>query len=58
MVVGHLYRPYGRKTSPTKVEAISVMKEECKSVMEVRRFLGACAFYHIWILHYAHVTGC
>jgi hypothetical protein len=22
---------------------------------EVRRILGACAFYHIWIPHYAHV---
>ena len=25
-------------------------------VTEVRRFLGACAFYHIWIPHYAHVA--
>ena len=56
MVVGHLCGPYGRKPSPAKVEAISVMKEECKSFTEVRRFLGACAFYHIWIPHYAHVT--
>jgi hypothetical protein len=32
------------------------MKDDCKSVTEVPRFLGACAFYHIWILHYAHVT--
>ena len=32
------------------------MKEECGSVTEVRRFLGACAFYHIWIPHYAHVA--
>ena len=23
---------------------------------EVRRFLGACAFYHIWIPHYAHIV--
>jgi hypothetical protein len=55
LVVGHLCGPYGRKPSPTKVEAISAMKNDCKSVTEVRRFLGACAFCHIWILHYAHV---
>ena len=24
--------------------------------MEVRKFLGACAFDHIWIPHYAHVA--
>jgi hypothetical protein len=32
------------------------MKDDCESVTEVRRFLGACAFYHIWISHYAHVA--
>ena len=56
MVVGHLCGPYGRKPSPAKVEAISAMKQDCNSVTEVRRFLGACAFYHIWIPHYAHVA--
>ena len=56
LVVGHLCGSYGRKPSPTKVEAISAMKEECGSVTEVRRFLGACAFYHIWIPHYAHIA--
>ena len=35
LVVRHLCGPYGRKPSPAKVEAISVMKEECKSVPEV-----------------------
>jgi hypothetical protein len=39
-----------------KVEAISAMKNDCKTVTEVWRFLGACAFYHIWIPHYAHVA--
>ena len=56
LVVGHLYGPYNRKPSPAKIETISVMKEECKSVTEVRRFLGACVSYHIWIPHYAHVA--
>ena len=56
MVVGHLCGPYGRKPSPAKVEAISAMKPDCSSVTEVRRFLGACTFYHIWIPHYAHVA--
>ena len=32
------------------------MKEVCKSVTEVRRFLGACVFYHIWSPHLAHVS--
>lgn len=47
---------YGRKPSPTKVEAIQEMKEVCANVSEVRRFLGACVFYVIWIPHYAHVA--
>jgi hypothetical protein len=46
LVVRHLCGPYGWKPSPTKVEAI----------FAIRRFLGACAFYHIWIPHYAHVA--
>ena len=37
-------------------ETISAMKPDCSSVTEVRRFLGACAFYHIWIPHYTHVA--
>jgi hypothetical protein len=32
------------------------MTEECTTEMEVRRFLGACAFYYISIPHYAHVA--
>ena len=32
------------------------MKEDCKLVTEIRRFLGACTFYHMWIVHYAHVA--
>ena len=53
--MGHLCGPYGWKPSPAKVEAILTM-EDCRSVTEVRRFLGACAFYHIWIPHYAHIV--
>ena len=37
LVVGHLCGSYVRKPSPAKVEAISAMKEECGSVIEVRR---------------------
>ena len=44
------------ETVSAKVEAISTMKPDCSSVTEVRRFLGACAFYYIWIPHYAHIT--
>ena len=32
------------------------MKEVCESVTEVRRFLGAFVFYHIWLPHFAHVS--
>ena len=56
LVVGHLCGPYGRTSSPTKIDAIQAMKEVCESQSEVRRFLGACAFYHIWIPHYAHIV--
>ena len=51
LVVGHLCGPYGRRPSPTKIDEIQAMKEVCESQSEVRRFLGACAFYHIWIPH-------
>jgi hypothetical protein len=56
MVLGHLCGAYGHKPSPSKVNAIQDMKEESVRQTKVRRFLGACAFYHIWILHYAHIT--
>ena len=55
-MIGHLCGPYCRKPSPEKVEVISVMKEECGSVMEVWRFLGACTFYHIWIPDHTHIV--
>ena len=55
-MVGYLCGSYGRKPSPTKVEAILAMKDECKSVTEVQQFLGACASYHIWIPHYMHIA--
>ena len=56
LVVGHLCGPYGRRPSPTKIDAIQAMKEVCESQSEVRRFVGACAFYHIWVPHYAHIA--
>ena len=55
LVVGHMCGPYGRKPSMEKVDAIQRMKE-CANTTEVRRFLGACIFYHIWIPHFAHVA--
>ena len=56
LVVGHLCEPYGRKWTPTKVDVIRSRKETCDLQSEVRRFLGACAFYHIWISHYVHIV--
>jgi hypothetical protein len=55
VVVGHLCGPYGRKPNHDKVEVIGKIKD-CTSVPEVRRFLGACVFYRIWIPHFAHVA--
>ena len=55
MVVGQLCGPYGRLPSREKINAIILLKD-CNSVTEVRRFLGACVFYRIWIPHFAHIA--
>jgi hypothetical protein len=55
LIVGHLYGRYGKKPNPEKVDAIARMKA-CSSITEVRRFLGACIFYQIWILHFAYTA--
>lgn len=55
LVVGHLCGSYGRKPNPEKVDAIGRMKA-CSNITEVRRFLGACVFYQIWIPHFAHIS--
>jgi hypothetical protein len=55
VVVGHLCGTYGRKPNPEKVDAIARMKA-CSSITEVRRFLGACVFYQIWVPHFAHIA--
>ena len=41
----------------SKVNAIQNLKDDFKSLTEVRKFLGACVFYRIWIPHFAHVAG-
>ncbi|MCO5611390.1 hypothetical protein L7F22_065643 [Adiantum nelumboides] len=56
LIVGHMCGTYGRRHCPTRIDAIQRMKETCTSIIEVRRFLGACVFYLIWIPHYAHVA--
>ena len=55
VVVGHLCGTYGRKPNPEKVDAIARMKA-CSNITEVRRFLGACVFYQIWVPHFAHLA--
>ncbi|KAL3679949.1 hypothetical protein R1sor_022905 [Riccia sorocarpa] len=55
IVVGHLCGTFGRRPSPTRVDVIQRIRD-CTSVTEVRRFLGACVFYRIWIPHYAHIS--
>ena len=55
LVVGHQCGWYERKPNPEKVDAIGKMKA-CSNTTEVRRFLGACVFYQIWIPHFAHIS--
>lgn len=55
-VVGQMCGPYGRKPSKEKVEALNQMKD-CESASEVRRFLGGCIFYRVWIPHFAHISN-
>ena len=55
LMVGHQCGWYGRKPNPEKVDAIGKMKA-CSNTTEVRRFLGACVFYQIWIPHFAHIS--
>ena len=55
LVVGHQCGWYGRKSNLEKVDAIGKMKA-CSNTTEVRRFLGACVFYQIWIPHFAHIS--
>ncbi|CAM6127329.1 unnamed protein product [Calypogeia fissa] len=55
LVVGHMCGSYGHKPNEEKVDAISKMKD-CMAVQDVRRFLGACIFYRIWIPHFAHIA--
>ena len=57
LIVGHMCGPYGCKPSPTKVEAIQKMEDTCNSVIELRRLLGVCVFYRIWLPHYAPVAN-
>ena len=47
LVVGHLCGPYGRKPSPANVEAISTMKEECKSVKKSEGSRNLCVLPHL-----------
>ena len=55
LIVGHMCGPHGRIPFIEKVDAIQKMKE-CASTTEVRRFLEACIFYHIWVPHFVHVA--
>ena len=55
LVVRHLCGRYGQKPNLEKVDVITRMKA-CSRITEVRRFLGACVFYQIWIPHSVHVA--
>ena len=55
MVVGQICGANGRRPCKLKVDAISEMRD-CRSTSEVRRFLGTCIFYKIWITHFAHIA--
>jgi hypothetical protein len=55
IVVGHLCRRYSRKPNPDKIDAFIRMKAY-NNITKVRRFLGACIFYQIWIPHFVHMA--
>lgn len=55
MIIRHLCKSYGRKVNLDKINVITRIKA-CRCTTKVSRFLGACLFYHIWILHYDHVA--
>ncbi|KAL3678944.1 hypothetical protein R1sor_021900 [Riccia sorocarpa] len=55
LVVGHFCGSFGRRPNPEKVDAIARMAD-CRSITEVRRFLGFCVFYRLSVPHYAHVA--
>ena len=46
---------YEKKSNPKKVDAIAKMIASSR-IIEIRRFLGGCVFYEIWIPHFAHMT--
>ncbi|KAL3691330.1 hypothetical protein R1sor_004981 [Riccia sorocarpa] len=56
VIVGHLCGWFGRKPGAAKIDAIQRIREVCKSLSKVRRFLGMCVFYYVWIPHYAHIA--
>ncbi|GGS27699.1 hypothetical protein GCM10010252_77780 [Streptomyces aureoverticillatus] len=56
VIVGHLCGFYRRKSDSIKVDVIGRMKEDCGFLTEVRRFLGVCVFYRIWISHFAYIA--
>jgi hypothetical protein len=55
MVVGQICGASGKRPSKLKVDAINEMKD-CRTTSEVRRFLGACIFFRIWVAYFAHVA--
>ena len=55
IIVDHLCKRYGRKSNPEKVNIIARMKAH-SSTTKVRRFLEACIFYQIWILHFVYMA--
>ena len=55
IMVGQICGPFGRRPNEAKVDAIKEMKD-CKTTSEVRKFLGACIFYRIWIAHFGHIA--
>ncbi|KAL3680762.1 hypothetical protein R1sor_023718 [Riccia sorocarpa] len=55
LVVGHVCDSSGRRPNPVNVEAIARVAD-CRSTTEVRRFLGSCVFFRLFIPHYAHMA--
>ena len=54
-VIRHQCGWHGRKHNLEKMDAIGKIKAY-NNTTKVKRFLGTCVFYQIWIPHFAHIS--
>jgi hypothetical protein len=56
VLLGYLLTPDGRKPAEDKVRKINEWLT-CRQVEDVRKFLGLCGFYRVWIRGFAVIAG-